>query len=54
MKDAGRISKDLAAEIDEKQFEIYAAKLNQIENEDNIAILERDIKSIATKKATKK
>ncbi len=52
--DAGRISKELAAEIAEKQFEIYSAKLKQVESDNNIKVLENEIKSISPKKSSKK
>jgi len=51
--DAGRISKELAAEIAEKQFQIYSAKLKKIESENNISVLESEIKKITSQKPSK-
>lgn len=52
--DAGRISKEIAAEIAEKQFDIYSANLKQIESDNNIHVLESQIKKIIPKKSHKK
>lgn len=52
--DAGRISKEIAAEIAEKQFDIYSANLKQIESGNNIKVLEGEIKKIIPKKSSKK
>jgi hypothetical protein len=52
--DAGRITKELAAEIAEKQFDIYSANIKLIENDSNIKVLETQIKKVTPKKSPKK
>ncbi|MBS1564054.1 MAG: virulence RhuM family protein, partial [Bacteroidetes bacterium] len=51
--DAGRISKKIADELAEKEFEKYAAKQREIEMKEGLKELENDIKAIAGKKSKK-
>lgn len=51
--DAGRISKKIADELAEKEFEKYAAKQRKIEAEQGLKELENDIKVIGNKKGKK-
>ena len=53
LMDAGRITKELAAEIAEKQFDIYSNNLKKIEAGNNINVLESQIKKVTAKKSPK-
>jgi len=52
--DAGRISKKIADELAEKEFEKYNAKQKEIELQQDLKELENDIKAIGNKKGKKK
>lgn len=52
--DAGRISKKIADELAEKEFEKYSSKQIEIEAKQSLKELENDIKAIESKKGKKK
>lgn len=53
LTDAGRITKELAAEIAEKQFNIYSYNLKKIESVHHINELESQIKKVTPNKSPK-
>lgn len=52
--DAGRISKKIAEELAEREFEKYSAKQKEIENTQSLKELENDLKELKNKKGKKK
>lgn len=52
--DAGRISKKIAEELAEREFDKYLAKQRQIETAEGLKELENDLKEIKNKKGKKK
>ena len=52
--DAGRISKKIADELAEREFEKYSAKQREIETGRSLKELENDIKEIKNKKGKRK
>lgn len=52
--DAGRISKKIAEELAEREFEKYSAKQREIENTQSLKELENDLKELKNKKGEKK